>query len=191
MLVWARSEWGVPATGMPGDQPPVTFRLEPATERDVPLVLGFIKELAAYEQLTDDVVATEADLHACLFGPARVAHAVIAYVQDEPAGFAVYFFTFSTFLARPGLYLEDLFVKPMWRRHGIGRALLAHLARVAVERGCGRMEWSVLDWNELALGVYRAIGARPMHEWTVQRLTGAPLEELAATARTGPPPSTT
>ena len=101
---------------MPGDQPPVTFRLEPATEREVPLLLGFIKELAAYEQLADDVVATEADLHACLFGPARVAHAVIAYVQDEPAGFAVYFFTFSTFLARPGLYLEDLFVKPTWRR---------------------------------------------------------------------------
>ena len=172
------------------DSPP-PFHLAPATERDVPLILSFIRELAEYEGLAEDVVATEADLHACLFGPAGVAHAVIALVGDEPAGFAVYFFTFSTFLARPGLYLEDLFVKPRWRRHGIGRALLAHLARVAGERGCGRMEWSVLDWNELALGVYSAIGARPMSEWTVQRLTCAPLEALAATAPAVPRPSAT
>jgi GNAT superfamily N-acetyltransferase len=167
------------------------FRIEPATERDVPLVLAFIRELAEYERLTDDVVATEDDLRACLFGPDPVAHAVVAYVGDEPAGFAVYFFSFSTFLARPGLYLEDLYVKPAWRRHGIGRALLAHLARVAVDRRCGRMEWSVLDWNELALGVYRAIGARPMDEWTVQRLTGPALAALAAAAPAAPRSSST
>lgn len=167
------------ATGMTAE-PSVPFHLEPATERDVPLVLQFIKELGDYERLADQVVATEADLHACLFGSNRVAHAVIAYVGDEPAGFAVYFFTFSTFLARPGVYLEDLYVKPAWRRHGIGHALLAYVARIAVERGCGRMEWSVLNWNELALSVYRAIGAKPMDEWTTQRLTGPELAALAA-----------
>ena len=107
---------------------------------------------------------------------------MIARVGEQPAGFALYFFSFSTFLSKPGLYLEDLFVKPACRKRGIGRALLAHVARVAVERGCGRMEWSVLNWNELALHVYREIGAQPMNEWTVQRLTGAALTALAATA---------
>ena len=162
--------------------PSVSIRLESAAERDVPLILRFIRELADYEQLAHEVVATEQDLHAALFGPDRVAHAVIACAGDEPAGFALYFFTFSTFLAKPGVYLEDLYVTPAWRRHGIGRMLLAHLARTAVDRGCGRMEWSVLDWNRQALSVYRAIGAQPMHEWTVQRLTGASLSALAATA---------
>ena len=169
----------------------VPFRLEAATERDVSLVLNFIKELAAYERLADDVVATEDNLRACLFGPDRIAYAVLAYVDGEPAGFAVYFFSFSTFLAKPGLYLEDLYVKPEWRGRGIGRALLGHLARIAVDRGCGRMEWSVLDWNELALGVYRAIGARPMTEWTVQRLSGSALTALAATSPAVPPSSST
>ena len=161
---------------------PCAVRLEPATERDIAVVLGFIKELAEYERMASDVTATEADLRACLFGPERVAHAVLAYAGPDPVGFAVFFFSFSTFLAKPGLYLEDLFVKPAWRGKGIGKALLAHLARIAVDRGCGRMEWSVLDWNEMALGVYRAVGARPMSEWTVQRLTGSALEALAATA---------
>jgi len=167
------------------------LHLEAATERDVPLVLNFIKDLAAYERLADDVVATEDSLRACLFGPDRIASAVLAYVDDEPAGFAVYFFSFSTFLAKPGLYLEDLYVKPEWRGRGIGRALLAHLARIAVDRGCGRMEWSVLNWNELAIGVYGAIGARPMTEWTVQRLSGSALTALAATSPAVPPSSST
>jgi GNAT superfamily N-acetyltransferase len=168
---------------------PHDLQIRSATEQDTPLVLAFIKELAEYERMTDEVTATEDELGACLFGPDRVASAVLAYVGGEPAGFAVYFFNFSTFLARPGLYLEDLFVKPAWRGRGIGRALLAHLARIAVERGCGRMEWSVLDWNELALNVYRAIGARPMSDWTVQRLTGPALESLAGTAPASRPPS--
>jgi len=160
-------------------------RLEPATERDVPLILRFIKELAAYEKLANDVVATEDVLRVSLFGPRPAAETVIAYAGDEPAGLAIYFQTFSTFVGRPGLYLEDLYVTPAWRGHGIGRRLLAHLARVAVDRGYGRMEWSVLDWNELALGVYRKIGARPMDEWTVHRLTGEALRRLAGSV---PPP---
>ena len=155
------------------------FRLEPATERDVPLILRFIKELAAYEKLAGEVVATEDTLRTSLFGPRPAAEAVIAYAGGEPAGFAVYFQTFSTFLGRPGLYLEDLYVTPAWREHGIGRLLLACVARVAVDRGYGRLEWSVLDWNELALGVYRKLGARPMDEWTVHRLTGDALRRLA------------
>jgi len=116
---------------------------------------------------------------------------VLAFVGDEPAGFALYFFNFSTFLARPGLYLEDLFVKPAWRKHGIGRALLAALARIAIDRGCGRMEWSVLNWNELALRVYRGIGAQPLNDWTVYRLTGESLSGLAASASAVPRRSTT
>jgi GNAT superfamily N-acetyltransferase len=167
------------------------LRIEAATIRDVALLLQFIKELAEYERLSDACIATEDDLRAHLFGPHVVASAVIAYDGDEPAGFALYFFSFSTFLAKPGLYLEDLFVRPAWRRRGIGRALLAYLARVAVERGCGRMEWSVLNWNELALRVYREIGAAPMNEWTVQRLAGAALTALAATAPIAPRSSAT
>ncbi len=158
------------------------FRLEPATEGDLELILRFIRELGAYEQLAHEVVATEEDLRESLFGLQPAAEVVIAYAGDEPAGFAVYFPTFSTFLGRRGLYLEDLFVVPGWRGRGLGRRLLAYVARVAVERGCGRLEWSVLDWNDLALGVYRKIGARSMNEWTVQRLTGAALRDLASSA---------
>jgi GNAT superfamily N-acetyltransferase len=159
-----------------------TFRLEPATERDLGTILRFIRELGAYEQLGHEVTATEEELRESLFGSRPAAEVVIGYAGDEPAGFAVYFHTFSTFLGRRGLYLEDLFVVPGWRGRGLGRRLLAYVARVAVERGCGRLEWSVLDWNELALGVYRKIGARPMNEWTVQRLTGAALRDLASSA---------
>jgi GNAT superfamily N-acetyltransferase len=160
----------------------VAFRVRAATEEDLPLVLAFIRELAEYEKLGHEVTATEADLHDTLFGPDRVAYAVLAFAGDQPAGFAVYFISFSTFLARPGLYLEDLYVRPAWRRRGLGRKLLAHLARIAVDRGYGRMEWSVLNWNEMALRVYRAVGARALDEWTVQRLTGASLKALAETA---------
>jgi GNAT superfamily N-acetyltransferase len=156
------------------------LRLEVATERHLPLILRFIKDLAEYEKLAHEVVATEEGLRISLFGPRPAAEAVIAYAGDEPVGFAIYFQTFSTFLGRPGIYLEDLFVTPAWRGHGFGRRLLAHVARVAVDRGYARMEWSVLNWNEHALGVYRKIGARPMTEWTVQRLTGAALRDLAA-----------
>ena len=140
-----------------------------------------IKELAAYEKLAHEVTATEEILGSALFGSRPAAEVVIAYVDAEPAGFAVYFQTFSTFLGLPGVYLEDVYVSPAWRGLGLGRRLLAHVASVAVDRGCGRMEWSVLDWNELALNLYRKIGARPMDEWTVQRLTGAALRDLAST----------
>ena len=156
------------------------FRIEPAVERDLPLILRFIRDLADYEHLAADVVATEASLRQSLFGPSPAAEVVIAYAGDEPAGFAIFFQSFSTFLGRPGLHLEDLFVLPQWRGQGLGRRILVHLAGITVDRGYGRMEWSVLDWNELALGVYRKIGAQPMNEWTVHRLEGDSLRRLAA-----------
>ncbi len=158
----------------------MTFRIEQATERDVPLILKLIKDLAEYEKLTHAVVATEATLRESLF-ERRAAEAIIGYAGDEPVGFALFFQTFSTFLGVPGMYLEDLFVEPKWRRHGFGRALLAHLANIAVERGYGRVEWSVLDWNEPSIGFYKALGARPMDGWTVFRLAGDSLDRLAAT----------
>jgi GNAT superfamily N-acetyltransferase len=157
------------------------FRLAPASEKDVPLILRLIKELAAYEKLSHEVVATEDMLRATLFGAHPSAEVVIGYAGDEPAGFALFFQTYSTFLGRPGLYLEDLFVIPRWRGRGLGRLLLAHLARIAVDREYGRMEWSVLNWNEMALRVYRAVGAAPMDQWTVERLSGDSLRALAAT----------
>jgi GNAT superfamily N-acetyltransferase len=157
----------------------MTFRLEHATERDLPLILSLIRQLAEYEKLSHVVVATEAILRESLF-ERRAAEVVIAYAGDEPAGFAVFFRTFSTFLGVPGMYLEDLFVIPKFRRHGLGRQLLVHLARIAAERGYGRIEWSVLDWNELAIGFYKALGAAPMDEWTVFRLTGDSIHRLAA-----------
>ncbi len=157
------------------------FRLEPASEKDAALILHLIKELAAYEKLAHEVVSTEDQLREALFGPRPAAEVVIGYAGDEPAGFAMFFQTFSTFVGRPGMYLEDLFVVPKWRGRGLGRMLLAHLARIAVDRGYGRMEWSVLDWNQLALRVYRAVGARAMDQWTVYRLSGDALRELAAT----------
>jgi GNAT superfamily N-acetyltransferase len=158
------------------------IRLEPATQKDVPVILRFIKELAEYEKLSQEVVATEDSLRTSLFGARPAAEVVIAYASDEPVGFALYFQTFSTFLGRPGIYLEDLYVTPTHRGQSIGRRLLAYVARVAVDRGYGRMEWSVLNWNEPALIVYRKIGARPMDEWTVQRLTGDALISLAQSA---------
>ena len=164
------------------------IRIRPATESDIPLILDLIKELAEYERLSSDVVATEAGLMAALFdrsgdqsaGPAARARALIAYAGDDPVGFAVYFYNFSTFLARAGLYLEDLFVRPAWRRQGVGRRLLRALAERAVAEGCGRLEWSVLDWNEPAIRFYRSIGARAMDEWTVYRLTGDALVRFAS-----------
>lgn len=158
---------------------PNEVRIEPADVRDVPVVLSLIEALAEYERLAHEVVATEADVRESLFGATPHAEAVVARAGTEAVGFAVWFHNYSAFLSRPGLYLEDLFVLPAWRGRGIGQALLRHLARVAVERGCGRMEWAVLDWNDPAIGFYRRIGARPMDEWTVYRLTGDALERLA------------
>jgi len=156
----------------------VTIR--PATERDVPLVLDLIKGLADYEKLAHEVTATEAGLRRSLFGPSPGAEVVIAEVAGEPVGFALFFHNFSTFVGKRGLYLEDLFVKPAWRGHGVGRQLLVYLARLAVERDCGRFEWAVLDWNEQAIRFYRGLGAQPMHDWTVFRVAGDALQQLAA-----------
>jgi ribosomal protein S18 acetylase RimI-like enzyme len=156
----------------------MTFRIERATERDVPLILNLIKDLAEYEKLADMVAATEATLRESLFEK-RAAEVIIGYAGDEPAGFALYFQTFSTFLGVPGLYLEDLFVSPKFRRHGLGQALLVELAKIAVDRGYGRVEWTVLDWNELAIGFYKKIGARSMDQWRLFRLTGDSIRELA------------
>ena len=151
-----------------------------ATPVDVALVLEFIRALADYEKLAAEVTATEAQLHATLFSANPVAHGVLAFDADgTPAGFAIYFFNYSTFLAKPGLYLEDLFVKPEFRGRGFGKALLLHLAKLANARGCGRMEWSVLDWNQPAIEFYESLGARRMKEWQICRLTGAALAHYA------------
>jgi GNAT superfamily N-acetyltransferase len=158
---------------------PDGLRIEPATERDVPVLLSLIKALADYERMAAEVVADEALVRSSFFGAAPSAEAVIARVGTEPIGFAVWFHNHSTFLGRRGLYLEDLFVVPEWRGRGVGRALLAHLARIAVARGCGRMEWSVLNWNEAAIRFYRSLSARPMDEWTVFRLAGDDIARLA------------
>lgn len=155
------------------------LKINPATPADVPTIVALITALAEYERLAHEVVADDAAIHRTLFGDKPVAEAVIARVGGVSVGFAVFFHNYSTFLGRPGLYLEDLFVLPEHRGRGFGRALLAHLARVAVERGCGRMEWSVLKWNAPAIGFYESLGATPMNEWTVYRLTG---EALARTA---------
>jgi GNAT superfamily N-acetyltransferase len=151
-----------------------------AAPGDAPLILAFIRELAEYEKLAHEVVATEEGLARELFGDAPVAHALIASWGGEPAGFALYFYNFSTFLGRTGLYLEDLFVRPAHRRHGIGRRLLVELARRAEARGCGRMEWAALDWNEPALRFYRELGARTLDEWVTHRLGSRQIAALAA-----------
>lgn len=153
--------------------------IRPATEEDVPLLLRFIKELAEYENLSHEVSATEEVLKESLFGERRVAEALLAHSGGEPAGFALFFHNFSTFLGRPGIYLEDLYVRPEFRGSGIGRALLVHLAKLAKERGCGRLEWWVLDWNESSIGFYKSLGAVAMDDWTVYRVTGEALEKLS------------
>lgn len=156
----------------------VTIRA--AREDDVPLILAFIRELAEYEHLSHQVVATEDQIRGSLFGSRPYAECVFACLEDQPVGFALFFHNYSTFLGRPGLYLEDLFVKPSTRGKGVGRQLLAYLAQLAVERGCGRMEWAVLNWNEPAIQFYEGIGARPNSEWTGYRLSGEALERLSA-----------
>jgi GNAT superfamily N-acetyltransferase len=157
----------------------VSVTIRSATPADVPLILRLIRELAAYEKLAHEVVATEADLAATLFGATPRAEVVLASSGGEDVGFALFFHNYSTFLGRPGIYLEDLFVRPVARGKGVGRALLAHLAQEAVARGCGRLEWAVLDWNADAIGFYRRLGARAMDDWTVYRLAGESLSRLA------------
>ncbi|MEX1096627.1 MAG: GNAT family N-acetyltransferase [Planctomycetales bacterium] len=156
------------------------FSLRAAIPADVPVVLALIRELAEYERLPHEVAATEESLRETLFGARPSAEALLAEADGEVAGFAVFFHNYSTFVGRPGLYLEDLYVRPQFRRRGIGRAFFRALARLAVERGGGRLEWSVLDWNEPAIAFYRSLGATPMSDWTVQRLAGTALEALAA-----------
>jgi GNAT superfamily N-acetyltransferase len=158
---------------------PHAIEIRPATERDLALVHAFIRELAEYERLLHEVVATEEALRDTLFGSQRAAEVVIGYHAGQPVGFALFFQTYSTFLARPGLYLEDLFVRPSARGKGVGRALLVHLAQLAVARRYGRLEWRVLDWNDVAIRFYRRIGAEPLDEWTVFRVTGDALRKLA------------
>ena len=155
------------------------FEIRPARVEDVPVILGLIRELATYERAPDEVTATEERLVDVLFGEKPVAEVLLAFEGKSPVGFAVFFLNFSTWLGRPGLYLEDLFVKPDKRGKGYGRALLVDLAKVARDRGCGRMEWAVLDWNEPAIKFYRSLGAKPMEEWTVFRLTLDGIAKLA------------
>jgi len=170
----------------------MSCRIEIAQAQDAAAILGLIRGLAEYERLSHEVVATESDLRRTLFGPRPAAETLLAYPAEAPAGagggsgsggtpvgFALYFTSYSTFLGRAGIYLEDLFVLPAHRGQGFGRALFSRVAQIAVERDAGRMEWSVLDWNEPALKFYRAMGAQPMSEWTVQRLTGAALRRAA------------
>jgi GNAT superfamily N-acetyltransferase len=154
-------------------------RIRAATTTDVPLILYFIKELAGYERAANAVVATEEAIAGSLFDSGSTASAVICERDGEPVGFAVYFFTYSTWLARHGLYLEDLYITPAARGAGVGKALLRHLAQLAVARGCGRFEWSVLDWNRPAIDFYTSAGARPQSEWTTYRLAGEALHAFA------------
>ncbi len=154
--------------------------IRPATINDTKLVLEFIKALAKYERLPHEVVATEDLLKQTLFGDRKVAEVVIGHYNTIPVGFALYFHNFSTFLGRPGIYLEDLFVKPEYRGKGFGKALLVYLAKVTKERKCGRLEWSVLDWNESSINFYKNLGAKPMDDWTMYRVTGKALDDLAA-----------
>ncbi len=154
------------------------LRIAEARREDVGLLLAMINELAAYERLANEVVATENGLAESLFGAEAAAKAIVAYWGAQPAGFAIYFHNFSTFVGRPGLYLEDMYVRPSFRRRGIARAIMRYLAKVALQRGCGRFEWWVLDWNESAIRFYEKLGAEAMSDWTVYRLSGTALERL-------------
>ena len=159
-------------------KPTAAIRIEPATPADVPLIRSLILELAAFERLLDEAKVTEPQLHDGLFGPRPSAEVVIARVGTDAVGFALFFHNYSTFLGKPGLYLEDLYVRQQYRGQGCGAALLRHLAKLAVERGCGRFEWSVLDWNQRAIDFYKSLGAAPMNEWTIYRVTGSALQKL-------------
>lgn len=157
-----------------------TFTIRPAAESDVSLLLQFIRDLAEYEKLSHECIADEAKLRDALFGPRPCAEALLGFVGDEPAAFAIFFQNFSTFLARPGIYLEDLFVRPAFRRRGYAKAMLTHLAREANRRGCGRFEWAVLDWNQTAIDTYVKFGAAVLPDWRVCRLTGDALARFGS-----------
>lgn len=156
------------------------FKIQPASKKDVTVILSFIQRLADYERLSHEVVANEERLRATLFGRRPTAEVVIGYYKNQPVGFALFFHNYSTFLGQPGIYIEDLFVDEAFRRRGFGGALLRYVARLANERQCGRLEWSVLDWNEPAINFYKKLGAAPMSEWTVFRVTGAALTKLGS-----------
>jgi GNAT superfamily N-acetyltransferase len=158
----------------------MTIRIKPASPADTPIILQLIRELAEFERLLHEVQATEEQLREQLFGARPAAEVVIARMGDEVAGFALFFHNFSTFLAKPGLYLEDLYVRQKFRGQGCGEALLRYLARTALERGCGRLEWSVLDWNVRAIDFYKSLGAVQMDQWTVHRVTGDALVKLGS-----------
>jgi GNAT superfamily N-acetyltransferase len=155
------------------------IRIAPAEPEHIPLILSLVRELAEFEKLLHQVTANEAQLKASLFGERPYAEVLIAWVGEEAAGFALFFHNYSTFLAKPGIYLEDLYVRPPFRGSGCGKALLIHLAQLAVQRGCGRFEWSVLDWNQRAIDFYESLGAKPLDDWTMYRVTGEALEKLA------------
>ena len=157
----------------------MSHHLRPATPADTPLILAFIRALADYEKLSHEVEATEEKLRATLFGEQPSAECILAFADGAPAGFAIFFTNYSTFLAKPGLYLEDLFVKPEFRGRGIGKSLLLHLARLANARGCGRMDWAVLEWNQPAIDFYESLGAQRMRTWQICRLTGDALARHA------------
>ena len=159
-----------------------SLNIRKTTEQDIPIIFAFIQALAEYEKLSHEMIATEASLRETLFGENPVAEVVIADYDNKPAGFALFFHNYSTFLGRPGIYLEDLYVPEEMRGKGIGKVLLAHLAQLAVERKCGRLEWSVLDWNEPSIQFYKSLGAVPMDEWTTFRMTGDAISNLAKLA---------
>jgi GNAT superfamily N-acetyltransferase len=156
------------------------YRVIPATPADVPVILQMARGLAEYERMPQAVTATEEDIRRTLFAEPRRAEAAIGYFAGEPAGIVVFFHTYSTFLGRPGIYLEDIFVEESHRGRGLGRVLMQYVARIAVERGCARFEWAVLDWNQPAIGFYEKLGAKPQSDWTVYRLAGEALEQLAS-----------
>jgi GNAT superfamily N-acetyltransferase len=155
------------------------FKIRPAAETDAPLILSLIKELAEYERLAQEVVATEEDIRKSLFGERPFAEALIGEYGNNPVSFALFFYNFSTFNGKPGIYLEDLYVKPAYRSKGFGRKMLVHIARLAKERNCGRFEWSVLSWNEPAIRTYEKLNAKPMKEWILYRLNGEALDSLS------------
>jgi GNAT superfamily N-acetyltransferase len=165
----------------------VKIRIEPATPSDVPVIRGLIQELAEFERLLDQCVATDDRLRESLFGAQRHAEVLMARLHNETVGFALFFHNYSTFRAQPGIYLEDLYVRPAYRGRGYGKALLSHIAQLAVQRGCGRFEWSVLDWNQRAIDFYKKLGAVPLNDWTMFRVTDAALVQLGKMAVEGTP----